>query len=108
MLISFVNNFVLFSFKYCATAHRILQPTPLVLALRNQLIGQLAEKDQLHPQTLADNQQQDSTEEGLANEDNASPDVKKDTETKHERDLPSDSVTMAPQVSIKMHQLGCC
>ena len=78
------------------------------MALESQLISQAAEKDQLHPQALADNQQQDSTEEGLANKGDASPDVKKDTETKHERDLPSDSVTMAPQVSIKMHQLGCC
>ena len=99
MLISFVSNFVLLSLKSYTTVQQILQPTPLVLALRNQLIGQIAEKDQLHPQALADNQQQDSAEEGWANEDKVSPDVRKETET---RALPSESLTVAPQVSIEM------
>ena len=64
------------SLKFYATAHRILQPTPLVLALTSQLINQVAEKDQLHPQ--ADNQQQDSAEKRWANEDEVSPNVKID------------------------------
>ena len=87
------------SFKFYATAHRILQPTPLVLALRSQLISQVTEKDQLHPQALDDNQQQDSAEKGLANEDEVFHDVKEGTEIKHERDLPGDSLTIASQVS---------
>ena len=79
-----------------AAAHCILQPTPLVLALRNQLISQVTENGH---QALADNQQQESVGE-LANEDEVSPDVKKDTETKHDWDVSGDSRRMAPQVSI--------
>ena len=73
------------SFKFYATAHRILQPTPLVLALRSQLISQVAKKDQLHPQALDDNHQQNSAEKGRANEDEVSPNVKID---KHGWNLP--------------------
>ena len=102
-----IQNVLIFFVWFCpsftqiffATAHRILQPTPLVLALRNQLISQVTEKDH---QTLADNRQQDSVGK-LENENEVPPDVKKDTETKHDWNVPGDSRRMAPQVSTEMY-----
>ena len=87
-----------FHSNFMATAHRILQPTPIVFALSGQLISRVTEN------AFADNQQQESVGE-LANESKVSPNVKKDTETKHDWDVPGDSRRIVPRVSIEIHLL---